>query len=146
MVTAQYTAEELIKQRAKVKAEVELDITRRLQAYDLVVEPSGLSITNFDFSPEFNLAIEAKQVAQQEAEKQHYVLQKAELERQTQVTRARGASEAAKLNAAALQVQGGSKVIAREWIEKWDGHVPTVSGSGGGGVIIDINSLLQRGQ
>ncbi|MDO8681931.1 MAG: prohibitin family protein, partial [Armatimonadota bacterium] len=147
MVTANYTAEELIKERPRVKAEVEQDITRRLRDYDLIVQPGGLSITNFNFSDEFNMAIEAKQVAQQEAEKQRYVLQKAELERQTQVTRARGASEAAKLNAAALQAQGGSKVIAREWIEKWDGHLPTVAGaggSGGGGVIIDINSLLQQ--
>ncbi|MCX6376299.1 MAG: prohibitin family protein, partial [Armatimonadetes bacterium] len=77
---------------------------------------------------------------------QKYVLQKADLERQTQVTKARGAAEAAKLNAAALQAQGGSKVLAREWIEKWDGHVPTVSGAGGGGVILDINSLMRTGQ
>ncbi len=145
MVTAKFTAEELIKNRSAVKAEVEDDITRRLAAYDLVVEPAGLSITNFNFSPEFNSAIEAKQVAQQEAEKQKYVLQQAELERQTAVTRARGVSEAAKLNAQALQAQGGSKVLAREWIEKWDGHVPTVSSSGNG-VIIDINSLLRQGQ
>jgi regulator of protease activity HflC (stomatin/prohibitin superfamily) len=142
MVTAQYTAEELIKQRAKVKAEVEHDITRRLRAYDLIVEPAGLSITNFNFSEDFNRAIEAKQVAQQEAEQQKYVLQRAELERQTLITQARGKSEAARLNAAALQVQGGGKVIAREWIDKWDGHVPTVSGNGGGGVILDINSLM----
>ena len=146
MVTAQFTAEQLIKNRAMVKAQVEAEITRRLAAYDIVVEPMGLSITNFSFSHDFESAIEAKQVAQQEAEKQKYVLQKADLERQTQVTKARGAAEAAKLNAAALQAQGGSKVLAREWIEKWDGHVPTVSGTGGGGVIIDINSLLRQGQ
>lgn len=145
MVTAKYTAEELIKSRAAVKAEVENDIDKRLRAYDIIVEPSGLSITNFNFSTEFNAAIEAKQVAQQEAEKQKYVLQMAELERQTEVTKAKGAAEAAKLNAEALQAQGGSKVLAREWIEKWDGHVPTVSG-GGGGIIVDINSLLKPGQ
>ncbi|MFY9234731.1 MAG: prohibitin family protein [Fimbriimonadaceae bacterium] len=63
-VTARYTAEELIKNRAQVKSEVEQDITRRLKAYELIVEPAGLSITNFDFSPEFNKAIEQKQVAQ----------------------------------------------------------------------------------
>ena len=146
MVTAQFTAEQLIKNRAMVKSQVEAEITNRLRAYDIIVEPMGLSITNFSFSRDFESAIEAKQVAQQEAEKQKYVLQKADLERQTQVTKARGAAEAAKLNAAALQAQGGGKVLAREWIEKWDGHVPTVSGSGGGGVIIDINSLLKQGQ
>ncbi|HEY3297082.1 MAG TPA: prohibitin family protein [Armatimonadota bacterium] len=145
MVTAKFTAEELIKQRAAVKSEVESDISRRLRAYDIIVEPGGLSITNFNFSPEFNNAIEAKQVAQQEAEQQKYVLQKAELERQTMVAKAKGASEAAKLNAQALQAQGGSKVLTREWIEKWDGHLPNVAGSGSG-MILDINSLMNQGK
>lgn len=142
-VTAKYTAEDMIKNRAQVKSDVESDISRRLQAYDIIVEPSGLSITNFNFSPEFNAAIESKQVAQQDAEKQKYILQRAELEKQTAITQAQGKSEAARLNAQALQAQGGSKVLAREWIDKWDGHVPTVSGNGGG-VIIDINSLLNK--
>jgi regulator of protease activity HflC (stomatin/prohibitin superfamily) len=145
VVTARYTAEELIKNRAQVKAAVEEDITRRLAAYNLVVEPMGLSITNFDFSPEFNRAIEQKQVAQQEAEKQKYVLQQAELEKQTEITRAEGKAQAAKLNAAALQVQGGSLVVAREWIEKWDGKLPSVStGGGSGGMILDLSTMLRQ--
>jgi len=141
-VTANYTAEELIKSRPKVKAEVEEEITRRLANYNLLVEPSGLSITNFAFSEEFNRAIEAKQVAQQQAEQQRYVLQKAELEKQTAVMIARGKSEAATLNAEALKVQGGSLVISREWIEKWDGRLPSVYG-GGQGMIIDLGSLMK---
>lgn len=145
VVTAQYTAEELIKNRSQVKAQVEVEITKRLGAYNIIVEPSGLSITNFEFSPEFNKAIEAKQVAQQEAEQQKYVLQQADLQRQTDVTRAEGKAQAAKLNAAALQVQGGSLVIAREWIEKWDGKLPSVSAGGqGGGFIIDLQSLMKE--
>lgn len=144
MVTANYTAEQLIKNRAAVKAEVESDITRRLVAYNIVVEPSGLSITNFNFSKEFNAAIEAKQVAQQEAEQQKYVLQKAELEQQTSIAKAKGTAESARLNAVALQANGGSKVLAREWIDKWDGHLPQVGG--GGNYIIDINSLIKAAE
>lgn len=144
-VTAKYTAEELIKSRAQVKAEVEQDITSRLKAYDIIVEPAGLSITNFDFSPEFNHAIEAKQVAQQEAEKQKYVLQQAELQKQTAIAKAQGTAEAAKLNAESLKVQGAGLVIAREWIEKWDGKLPSVYGSGaGGGMMFDIGSLMKE--
>ena len=142
VVTAQYTAEELIKLRARVKSEVEQDITERLGAYNIIVEPAGLSITNFDFSPEFNKAIEQKQVAQQQAEQQRYILQKAELEKQTAITIAEGKSESAKLNAEALRVQGGSLVIAREWIEKWNGTLPAVYG-GGQGMIIDLGTLLR---
>jgi regulator of protease activity HflC (stomatin/prohibitin superfamily) len=141
-VTANYTADELIKFRPKVKAEVEEEITKRLANYNLLVEPSGLSITNFAFSEEFNRAIEAKQVAQQQAEQQRYVLQKAELEKQTAIMIAQGKSEAATLNAEALKVQGGSLVISREWIEKWDGRLPSVYG-GGQGMIIDLGSLMK---
>lgn len=144
-VTAKYTAEELIKSRAQVKAEVEQDITGRLKAYDILVEPSGLSITNFDFSPEFNHAIEAKQVAQQEAEKQKYVLQQAELQKQTAIAKAEGTAKAAQLNAEALKVQGAGLVIAREWIERWDGKLPTVYNSGsGGGMIFDLSTLMKE--
>ena len=150
VVTAKFTAEELIRRRSEVKADVEAEITGRLRANDIIVDPGGLSITNFDFSPDFNQAIERKQVAQQEAEKQKYVLQQAQLQKQTAIAQAEGVSQAAKLNAAALQVQGGSLVIAREWIDKWDGHLPSVSagggGNGGGGFIIDLGSLIQAGE
>lgn len=141
VVTAKYTAEELIRSRAEAKAAVEEEITKRLAVYNIIVEPAGLSITNFDFSEEFNKAIEAKQVAQQEAEKQKYLLQRAELEKETEITRAEGAAQAAKLNAAALQVQGGQLVIAREWIQKWDGKLPQVNS--GQQMIMDISRILQ---
>ncbi len=150
VVTSRYTAEELIRNRQQVKSEVEADITRRLSQYNIIVDPSGLSIVNFDFSPEFNKAIEAKSVAQQEAERQKFVLQQAELQRQTEVARAKGQSEAAKLNAESLRISGGSLVIAREWIEKWDGKLPSVSagggGASGGGFIIDLKSLMETPQ
>ena len=114
------------------------------QQHNLVVETA--SITNFDFSPEFNKAIEAKQVAQQEAEKQKYVLQQADLQRQTEVTRAEGKAQAAKLTAESLKANGGALVIAREWIEKWDGKLPNVSagGAGGGSFMIDLSSLMKE--
>lgn len=142
-VTANYTAEDLIRLRPRVKNEVELQISERLQSYNIIVEPAGLSITNFDFSPEFNKAIESKQVAQQEAEKQKYLLQRAELEKKTEVTKAEGRSKAAMLNAEALKISGGSLVIAREWIEKWDGKLPSVS-AGANGFMIDLSTLLKQ--
>lgn len=142
VVTARYTAEELIRLRDKVKNEVQHDMTQRLRNYDIVVEPSGVSLTNFTFSDEFNKAIEQKQVAQQTAEKQKYVLDQAKLEAQTAITKAKGAAEAARISAQALQSQGGRLVLTREWIERWDGKLPVVSG-GGGGMILDIRELMQ---
>lgn len=142
VVTARYTAEELIRLRDKVKNEVQLDITNRLTAYSIVVEPSGVSLTNFTFSEEFNKAIEQKQVAQQTAEKQKYVLDQAKLEAQTAITKAKGIAESARISAQALQSQGGRLVLAREWIERWDGKLPMVAG-GNGSMIVDIRELMQ---
>jgi regulator of protease activity HflC (stomatin/prohibitin superfamily) len=142
VVTARYTAEELIRLRDKVKNEVEKEITQRLAVYNITVEPMGVSITNFDFSEEFNKAIEQKQVAQQMAEKQKYVLQQAQLEAQTSITKAKGVAESGRINAQALQVQGGRLVLAREWIDKWDGKLPTVQGGSGGGMILDLRDVM----
>ena len=140
MITAKYTAEQLITRRHDVKVEITAEIEKRLSAYNILLDPNGMSITDFDFSEEFNNAIEKKQVAQQEAEQQKYLLQKAELERQTVVAQAKGEAESSRLRAIALQTGGGSKVLAREWIAKWDGHLPQVAG--GGGYIIDVKSLM----
>jgi regulator of protease activity HflC (stomatin/prohibitin superfamily) len=142
VVTARYTAEELIRLRDKVKNEVEKEITQRLGVYNITVEPMGVSITNFDFSEEFNKAIEQKQVAQQMAEKQKYVLQQAQLEAQTSITKAKGVAESGRINAQALQVQGGRLVLAREWIDKWDGKLPTVQGGSGGSMILDLRDVM----
>lgn len=141
-VVANYTAEELINERGKVKSQIDEVLTQRLAAYDLVVEPGGVSLTNFDFSAEFNRAIEQKQVAQQTAEQQKYELQKAQLAAETEVAAANGRAKAAQVEAAALNAQGGSKVLAKAWIEKWDGKLPTVTGSQG--MIIDIQSLMNQ--
>lgn len=140
VVTARYTAEDLIRLRDKVKAEVHTELVNRLRDYHVVVEPNGVSLTNFTFSQEFNSAIEQKQVAQQMAEKQKYILDQAKLEATTAITRARGLAESAKINAEALQTQGGKLVLAKDWIEKWDGHLPTVQS--GSGMIIDVRELL----
>jgi regulator of protease activity HflC (stomatin/prohibitin superfamily) len=133
VVTARYTAEDLIRLRDKVKAEVHTELVNRLRDYHVVVEPNGVSL-------EFNSAIEQKQVAQQMAEKQKYILDQAKLEATTAITRARGLAESAKINAEAFQTQGGKLVLAKDWIEKWDGHLPTVQS--GSGMIIDVRELL----
>lgn len=140
-VTALYTAEGLIKQRATVKTQLEAEITQRAKAYGIIVEPLGVSITNFDFSQEFNAAIESKQVAQQTAEKQKYVLQQAVLEKQTEITKAEGQAQASKIRALALKTQGGSRVIAEKWIDKWNGILPVVGSSSG--MMLNISDLMK---
>ena len=142
-VMAGYTAEELVTKRPLVKSEVDSRIIKQLSDYHIVVEPDGISLTNFQFSEQFNAAIETKQEAQQKAEQQKYELQKAQMAAQTAIAQAKGEAEANRLKAQALNAQGGSKVLAREWIDKWDGHVPTVV-SGSGGMMLNLQDLISK--
>lgn len=144
-VMANYTAEELIRVRSKVKTEIDAMITSRLAAYDIIVEANGVNLTNFDFSQEFNTAIEQKQVAQQSAEKSKYELQKAEIDAKTALAKATGEAQSNRIKATALNQSGGSKVLAREWIEKWDGRLPTVI-SGDSGMMFNMESLMKESQ
>jgi len=121
-VTAKYTAEELITNREEVRAEAENELTERLASYHIIVENSN--IVNFDFSPEFQAAIEAKQVAQQAVETSKQKLAQAEIDAQTAVTQAQGQADAQK----AMKDTGS---LTPEYLEylfltKWDGTLPTV--------------------
>jgi prohibitin 2 len=63
--TAQYDAEQLIAQRATVRNGIEQYVRDRLAAQHIDVD--AVSITDFNFSEEYNRAIEVKVTAQQNA-------------------------------------------------------------------------------
>lgn len=143
-VVANYTAEELIRKRSVVKAELDNLLVTRLKQYGLIIEPNGVSLTNFDFSAEFNKAIENKQVAQQSAEKQKYVLQQATLEADALIAIAKGKAEAARIEAQALANQGGAKVLFKQWIDKWDGKLPQVVTDANSSLLLDMKGLANN--
>lgn len=62
-VSAKYTAEELITKRTEVSEEIKETLESKISEYGIIVD--RFNIVNFDFSEEFNAAIEAKQVAEQ---------------------------------------------------------------------------------
>ena len=146
-VTAQYTAEELITKRAEVKNRIQEAISQfvndTLAQKEVVgaLSLANVAITDFDFSAEFNRAIEDKVRAEQEA------LQ-AKNEKLRRVTQAEAAAAERTLaaDAEAYQIEVASKAradaIRREAealkdnpaliqlriAEQWDGHLPQVSG------------------
>jgi hypothetical protein len=73
-----FTAEELITARDQVRIRAEEELSKQLAPYSIVVE--NFNIINFDFSPEFQAAIEAKQVAQQAVETAKQRLFQAEID------------------------------------------------------------------
>lgn len=77
-ITAQYTAEELITKRSAVGEEIGATLAEKVQEYGILIDK--FNIINFDFSAEFNDAIEQKQVAEQnklraETEKEQKIIE-----------------------------------------------------------------------
>lgn len=137
-ITAKYTAEELITERMTVGEEVKEDLDLKLNDYGIYIEK--FNIVNFDFSQEFNAAIEAKQVAEQNLlktqteQKQQIVIAEAEAEKkviaanaeaEAILTKAQAQADANKL----IEESLSNKVLVYNQIDKWDGVLPKVTSS-----------------
>ncbi len=139
--TAQFTAEELITKRPQVSAAIQDVLEARLSVRGILVE--SVAITDFNFSEEFTRAIEAKQVAEQDALRAQNELRRAQIEAQQQVARAEAEAKArlevARAEAEALRLQReviSPALLQLRFIERWDGILPRVmaGGENGGGV------------
>ncbi len=137
-VTANYNAEELITKRPLVKQDIESSIRERLNQFEVVTEV--ISITDFEFSPLFAQAIEAKVEAEQKALKAENDLRRIQVEAKQREANAIGLA-----NANIAEAKGEAEAIAiinqalaenpnyLEWLktQAWDGKLPLVVGEGG---------------
>ena len=137
-VTANYNAEELITKRAQVKGDIENEITKRLNIFN--IQTQVISITDFQFSDLFSRAIESKVEAEQKAQKAENDLKRIEVEARQAEAQAIGIA-----NANIAQAQGEAEAIRvinaalannpeyLEWLktQAWDGKLPLVVGQGG---------------
>ena len=117
-IMAKYTAEEIITKRGEVKAGVDNSLTARLANYHIKVD--DISLVHVHFSERFSDAVEAKQIAEQEAKKTGFVVLKALKEAEIKVNLARGEAEAQRL----LRQDLTSEILIKQAIEKWNGNLP----------------------
>jgi prohibitin 1 len=122
--TAKMTVSEVLSRRQELKQNIDDLLTQRLTDYGVILD--DVSITNADFSAEFDRAIEQKQVAQQEAERALFKTQEASATAQATINLARGEAEANRLKQQSLSAE----LLELRAIEKWDGKLPQVAGSG----------------
>ncbi|GLT36824.1 hypothetical protein SLA2020_111770 [Shorea laevis] len=94
-VVAQYNASQLITQREAVSREIRKILTERAAYFNIALD--DVSITSLTFGKEFTAAIEAKQVAAQEAERAKFIVEKAEQDKRSAVIRAQGEAKSAQL-------------------------------------------------
>lgn len=122
-VVASFTAEQLIRERAALKRSLEELIGAQLARHDLLLE--GIDLLQLDFSDRFRLAVEAKQVAEQDARRAEYEANKARRLAAARIYRAQGEAQAQQL----LQAGLTPELLQRQAIEKWNGHLPLVMDS-----------------
>jgi len=121
-VSAQYPATELITKRDEVKSAIKEKLG--LTVVD-VITITDIAITNVDFSDSFDAAIEAKVTAEQNALASKNKLEQTKYEAEQRVAQAKGEAEAIKIQAAAIQSQGGKEYVELQAIAKWNGVLPT---------------------
>ncbi|MEP0755268.1 prohibitin family protein [Trichocoleus sp. Lan] len=119
-VMAQYTAEEIITKRGEVKAGVDDSLTTRLASYHIGVD--DISLVHVHFSKRFSDAVEAKQIAEQDAKRAGFITLKTLQQAEAQVNLARGEAEADRV----LRENLTPELLQRQAIEKWDGKLPLI--------------------
>jgi prohibitin 1 len=110
-IVAQFDAAELITQREAVSNRIRTDLLRRAQEFNIALE--DVSITHMTFGREFTRAVEQKQIAQQDAERARFIVEKAEQERQANVIRAEGEAESADIISRAVAKAGDGLIQIR---------------------------------
>jgi regulator of protease activity HflC (stomatin/prohibitin superfamily) len=131
--TAQFTAEELITKRGEVSVQIKEMLSERLLTHSIIVDE--FNIVDFSFSAVFNEAIEMKQTAEQSALKAERDLERVKIEAEQQITTARAEAEGQRLQRQTIS----PAILQLRAIEKWDGHLPQVTG--GGTPFIDLKAI-----
>lgn len=108
---AQYNAEQLLTMREQVSKDIREGIVQRATQFHIIMD--DVSITHLTYGKEFANAIEQKQVAQQQAEMQKFIVERAEQERQATVIRSEGEAEAARMISEALREHGSGLIEVR---------------------------------
>ncbi|KAK4448254.1 band 7 family-domain-containing protein [Podospora aff. communis PSN243] len=110
-IVAQFDAAELITQREAVSNRIRTDLLKRAKEFNIALE--DVSITHMTFGKEFTKAVEQKQIAQQDAERARFIVERAEQERQANVIRAEGEAESAETISKAIAKAGDGLVQIR---------------------------------
>jgi len=92
-VVAQYNASSLILQRELVSRMIRQRLLERARDFHILLD--DVAITHINFSPEYEKAVEQKQVAQQQAERARYQVLQAQEEKKRTIIHAEGEKQSA---------------------------------------------------
>jgi regulator of protease activity HflC (stomatin/prohibitin superfamily) len=135
-VTAHYTSEELVTKRELVSQEILQHLTSKMGPFNIAV--SNISLVNFGFSQAYQQAIEDKVISAQKTAKAQQDLERIKVEANSRIAQADGEAKAIAIQAAAIQSNGGANYVQLQWIEKWDGKLPTTVLGGDSKTLMNI--------
>lgn len=125
--TAKYTAEELITKREAVRDEIQTNFQSKISTTGILVD--AIAIVDFDFSSQFNAAIEAKVTAEQRAKEAENKLKQVEAEAKQQIAKAEAEAQSIRLQSDAANnprfVELKQLEVQLEFAKKWNGQLPT---------------------
>ncbi len=122
-VVAEYPVDDVYSlKRQEVERQIAGRLTKSLASNDIVVDE--VLPPDIRFSPAFAGAIEQKQIAQQEAQRMQYVLEKAALEKQQKILEAQGDARSIALRGAAIRQS--ARVVQYEYARKIAPNVTTI--------------------
>jgi len=136
-VVAQFNASQLITQREHVSRLVREGLTKRALRFNLVLD--DVSITHLTFSPEFTHAVEAKQIAQQNALRAAFLVDQAVQEKESIIVRADGEAKSAELIGESLRANKGFLELRRLEAAR---DIANLLATSGNKVMLDAQSLL----
>merc|ERR1712050_594357 len=115
-VVAQYNASQLIMQRELVSRVIRQRLVQRASDFNILLD--DVAITHLSFSPEYEKAVESKQVAQQQAEKVRYLVLKAQEEKKKTIIHAEGERQSAAMIGDAIKANPGFVELRRIQVAK----------------------------
>merc|ERR1712070_824215 len=136
-VVARYNANELLTKRDHVSREISIDLRKRAGLFNVLLD--DVAITHLSFSPEYARAVEAKQVAQQDAERAKYIVLGAQQEKKTIVTKAKGEAQSAELIGGAVKKNPGFMKLRRIDAAR---DIADIVAKSGNKVYLNADSLL----
>jgi prohibitin 2 len=136
-VVAQFNASQLITQRDKVSRLIRQRLVERASQFNILLD--DVSITALKFGDEFAHAVEAKQIAQQEAQRSIFLVERAKQDQQSIILRAQGESEAARMIGEAMARNPAFLDLRRTEAAK---EIASTIAKSQNRVVLDSNALL----
>eukprot|EP00834_Sanchytrium_tribonematis_P003376 NODE_128_length_17019_cov_0.764480.p7 type:complete len:274 gc:universal NODE_128_length_17019_cov_0.764480:4139-4960(+) len=138
-VVAQFNASQLITQRDKVSRMIRDALVKRAGKFKIILD--DVSITHLTFSPQFMSAVESKQIAQQQAQRAQFIVERAKQDKEATIVKAQGEAKSAELIGLAVKNKPGFITLRSLEAAK---DIAELISKGSNKIVLDSDLLLMN--